>query len=168
MLDPFSHAPTANGVYAWFFREIPPDVPTNGCVLRNGLTLLYVGIAPSRVGSKATLRSRIRQHYRSNAAGSTLRLTLGCLLADQLGIRLRPIGTQRRLTFGREGEKKLSDWMNTNALVCWVEHPRPWDVEGNVIAALHPPLNVEANAAHPFCATLSALRRTLKRAARQS
>jgi len=58
--------------------------------------------------------------------------------------------------------------MAANALVCWVEHPRPWDVEGEIIAALRPPLNVEANAAHPFCATLSGLRSKMKRLARES
>jgi len=163
-----SPVPRTSGLYGWFFRKVPHGVPVNDCVLRDGLTLLYVGIAPSRSGSKATLRSRIRQHYRSNASGSTLRLTLGCLLGDQLQIRLRPVGTRNRLTFGPEGEKKLSDWMAANALVCWVEHPRPWDLESEVIAALRSPLNVEANAAHPFCATLAALRREIKKKARKS
>jgi hypothetical protein len=91
-----------------------------------------------------------RQHYGSNAAGSTLRLTLGCLLADTLGLRLRRVGSKRRLTFGPEEEKRLSEWMAAKALVSWAEHRRPWDVEGRLIAELHPPLNVEANAAHSF------------------
>ena len=77
--------PLSPGVYAWWFREIPLDVPTEGCVARNGLKLLYVGIAPKAPPangtppSKQTLRSRIRYHMRGNAYGSTLRLTLGCL-----------------------------------------------------------------------------------------
>ena len=48
--------------------------------------------------------------YRGNAYGSTLRLTLGCLLADQLGIELRRVGSGTRLTFG-DGEQALSEWM---------------------------------------------------------
>ena len=38
--------PRRAGVYAWYFRAIPPSVPTEGCVVRDGLTLLYGGIAP--------------------------------------------------------------------------------------------------------------------------
>src|SRR5438034_8840712 len=40
--------PRSPGVYAWFFREIPPQVPTVDCVQRDGLTLLYVGISPKK------------------------------------------------------------------------------------------------------------------------
>ncbi|HKW02291.1 MAG TPA: hypothetical protein VJN96_20885 [Vicinamibacterales bacterium] len=40
--------PRASGVDAWFFREIPPRVPTVGCLQREGLTLLYVGISPQK------------------------------------------------------------------------------------------------------------------------
>ncbi len=34
--------PPSPGVYAWYFREVPPDVPTQSCVIHDGLTLLYV------------------------------------------------------------------------------------------------------------------------------
>jgi len=163
-----SPVPKVSGLYAWFFRNVPEGVPAKDCIRRKGLTLLYVGIAPSRVGSKATLRSRIRQHFQSNAAGSTLRLTLGCLLADQLGIRLRGVGTKGRLTFGVEGEKKLSEWMEQNAFVCWVKHPRPWEVEKEIIKRLPPPLNIEGNAQHPFCGPLSALRSEMRKKAREA
>jgi hypothetical protein len=57
--------------------------------------------------SQQTLRQRIRYHYTGNAAGSTLPLTLGCLLAERLGIQLRRMGSGRRLTFAA-GEGKLS------------------------------------------------------------
>ncbi|WP_376766154.1 GIY-YIG nuclease family protein [Arthrobacter mobilis] len=53
--------------------------------------MLYIGIAwkePPRNGTRPstqTLWHRIRYHYRGNAEGSTLRLTLGCHLAGHLG-----------------------------------------------------------------------------------
>jgi hypothetical protein len=161
VLDRPCPVPSVPGVYAWFFREVPPGVPAADCVVQNHLnhlTLLYVGIAPkapSQVGrvSSATLRSRIRQHYRGNASGSTLRLTLGCLLAEQLGIELCNVGTKERLTFAA-GEQRLSEWMDRNAFVCWVEHPRPWEVEPGIIAELRPPLNLRENRTHPFHVTL--------------
>jgi len=37
----------APGVYAWYFRQIPPGVPTDGCTECQGRTLLYIGISPS-------------------------------------------------------------------------------------------------------------------------
>ncbi len=88
--------PRAPGVYAWFFRTVPSGVPVDGCVVRDGLTLLYVGISPGSHSSSETLRQRIRYHFRGNSEGSTLRLTLGVLLEGELGTVLRlecsPIG----------------------------------------------------------------------------
>jgi len=90
------------------------------------------------------------------------------LAADRLKIRLRPFDTKGRLTFGVDGEKQLSDWMERNAFVCWVKHPRPWEVEHRIIKRLRPALNIEENADRPFCASLSALRSEMKRKARES
>ena len=78
--------PASPGVYAWYFDKIPDGLPVDGCKTVGDFTLLYVGISPkkpSQAGkvSKQSLRTRIRYHYRGNAAGSTLRLTLGSLLA---------------------------------------------------------------------------------------
>src|SRR3954463_9877787 len=74
--------PATAGVYGWFFREIPPGIDAAGTCQRDGLRLLYVGISPRRAGSSQSLRSRLRAHCRGDAYGSTLRLTVGCLLAD--------------------------------------------------------------------------------------
>jgi hypothetical protein len=56
--------------------------------------------------------------HTGNASGSTLRLTLGCLLAERLGIQLRRMGSGRRLSFAA-GEAKLLAWMADNAYVTW-------------------------------------------------
>ena len=165
-----SPVPNAPGVYGWYLKEVPPGVPASGCVTHNGLTLLYIGIAPkppSKTGkaSTRTLRGRIRQHYSLNAEGSTLRLTLGCLLQERLGIQLRRVGSGTRMTFGA-GEKVLSQWMGENAFVCWVEHPMPWDIEPTLIRELLPPLNLATNKSHPFCAHLSGVRAKAKARAR--
>jgi len=160
-----------SGVYAWYFREMPPTVPAARCHTHDGRTLLYIGIAPrqpSKTGkrpSTRTLRHRIRNHMRGNAYGSTLRLTLGCLLADKLSIKLQCVGSGKRLTFGA-GEAVLSDWMGQNAFVCWVTTPQPWQLEAEMIASLDLPLNLGQNKRHSFCETLSALRGAARRAAR--
>lgn len=166
-----SPIPAAPGVYAWFFRNVPPGVPVDGCLIRDGMPLLYVGISPKAPPtngtpvSRQTLRSRVRYHYRGNAEGSTLRLTLGCLLADALGIELRRVGSGKRLTFG-SGEAALSGWMAANALVSWVEHPRPWEAEEALIRSASLPLNLQGNQRHPFHSHLTVIRATAKERAR--
>ena len=103
--------PASPGVDAWFFCEWAQGIPTDGLVRSAGLALLYVGISPKRPGvvgnpSHQTLRSRLRYHFQGNAEGSTLRLSLGCLLSEDLGIELRRVGSGRRMTFGA-GERVL-------------------------------------------------------------
>ena len=115
-----SPVPRQPGVYAWYFREIPPYVPLIHCHSYDSHTLLYVGISPKeppRNGSspsKQKLFDRVRYHYRGNAEGSTLRLTLGCLLSEKLGIQLRRVGSGNRMSFSG-GEHILSQWMEENA-----------------------------------------------------
>ena len=164
--------PKEPGVYAWFFNEIPPEVPVDNCIIHNGLHLLYVGISPSkppRQGkpSSQNLRKRIQYHYRGNAEGSTLRLTLGCLLSEKLSIELRRVGSGRRMTF-HIGETKLSNWLETNAFVTWVVHSEPWKLEDYTIKQLSLPLNLRDNEKHPFHRTLTSIRRHCKRKARAS
>ena len=90
--------PAKRGVYAWYFSEIPPGVPTSGCVTFDGHTLLYIGISPKNDSSSQNLRKRIRHHYGGNAEGSTLRLTLGVLLAERSEFPLRRVGSGSRMT----------------------------------------------------------------------
>src|SRR5690554_3533263 len=83
--------PESPGIYAWYFLNYPVDILDKGCHRFKDLTLLYLGIAPSRPNSNSHLRKRLRQHMKSNAYGSTLRLTLGCLL----GLELRRVSENR-------------------------------------------------------------------------
>ena len=55
--------PSVSGVYAWFFREIPGIVPTDGCVTKDGLTLLYVGISPKNESSSQNIRKLIKTQF---------------------------------------------------------------------------------------------------------
>jgi hypothetical protein len=173
VLERPSPVPAGAGIYAWFFDEIPDSrIDTRACVTCNGATLLYIGIAPKpppRNGAPASrqgLRSRIRQHYSLNAYGSTLRLTLGCLLAAQLGIELRRVGSGKRLTFCKDGEAKLSAWMAAHAFVAWAEAPEPWIWEARALETLDLPLNLSENERHPFRPVLVAARAAARTTAR--
>ena len=166
-----SPVPAKPGIYSWHFKELPGCVDATACIRHHGSTLLYVGISPKAppsngaAPSRQTLRSRIRYHYRGNAAGSTLRLTLGCLLTEKLGIELRRVGSGGRMTFS-DGEQILSEWMSQNAFVCWVECSGPWSIEEHVISRLLLPLNIAQNAGHCFCETLKKIRAAAKERAR--
>jgi hypothetical protein len=70
VLSKHSPVPTERGLYAWFFKETPGITPTDGCVIKDNLTLLYVGISPKNETSKENLLKRITYHYRGNAEGS--------------------------------------------------------------------------------------------------
>ena len=35
------------GVYAWYFREVPPHIMADDCLMHENLYLLYVGISPT-------------------------------------------------------------------------------------------------------------------------
>jgi len=86
-----------------------------------------------------------------------LRKTLGCLLADELGIQLRRVGSGSRMTFGA-GEQALSAWMAENAFVSWLVRECPWELEDELIAGLDLPLNLMGNSANPFHRVLSQVR----------
>jgi hypothetical protein len=158
-----SPVPARDGVYGWWFQQLPPLVAAEGCCVHQGLRLLYAGISPSRppqngrAPSKQNLRERIKYHYTGNAEGSTLRKTLGCLLADELGIRLRRVGSGNRLTFV-EGEQVLSAWMAENAYVSWVVREGPWELEDELIAELDLPLNLQGNSHNRFHPVLTGAR----------
>lgn len=155
--------PSEPGVYGWWFRQLPGGVSGEGCLTRDGCTLLYTGISPKRPPtngrppSSQTLRDRIKYHYTGNAAGSTLRKTLGVLLSEGLGIELRRVGSGKRITFG-QGEQALSQWMAECALVAWLPDPAPWILEEHLIAELNVPLNLDGNKHNQFHSTLTAVR----------
>ena len=158
-----SPVPSQDGVYGWWFRRLPPLVVASSCCRHQDLTLLYAGISPDRPprngrpASKQTLLERIRYHYSGNAEGSTLRKTLGCLLAGELGIELRRVGTGKRMTFA-EGERTLSAWMAENAYVAWIVYQRPWELEDTLITVLDLPLNLMGNKHNQFHTVLTQAR----------
>ena len=147
-----SPVPAAPGLYGWFFRAIPPGVDVDGCRVVDGLTLLYVGISPKappangRAPSRSTRRQRLQTHYAGNAEGSTLRKTLGCLLAGQTAYPLRRVGSGRRLTFTNPGEQALDRWMSDNAFVAWITTDQPWIEEHRILqSGTALPLNIRDN-----------------------
>lgn len=161
--------PAAHGVDAWWFRAIPESVPTAGCIQSQGYTLLYVGASPVNERSAETRNLRVRicqDHLKGTAESSTLRQSLGVLLAGYSGYPSRRVGTGKSMTLTSSGESWLNDWMAENARVSWVEDQAPWLLKSSLLASLSLPLNVQGNRRHPFSARLNALRIQAKENAR--
>lgn len=165
-------APRQPGVYAWYFSSIPGGIDVTGCHVHDSRTLLYVGISPSkppmngRPPSRSTIKRRLQTHVGGNASGSTLRRTLGCLMANQLGIELRRVGSTGRYTFTNPGERRLDDWMAANAAVAWHVCEAPWEVEERMLASGLPlPLNIRGNPCLAHAEQLSTVRRSAYRRA---
>jgi len=162
VLSRTTELPKEPGIYAWYFNEVPPGVPTRGLHRLNEGFLLYAGISPKKPReedgkrSSGTLRSRLRSHYRGNASQSTLRLTLGSLLHNELDIHLQQTSSGR-FTFGN-GEADLSEWMSQHARVCWAVHPEPWLVESAFIVSVPLRLNLDQNQNSDFHAQLTQAR----------
>jgi hypothetical protein len=157
-------APGEPGLYAWWAAPgaIPgiagPAHPTGG------LELLYVGIAPSRASSKATLRSRLlSNHAGGNTGSSTLRRSLAALLTDSQRFRTR--WTSRTVLLP-EDEQRLSAWMRDRLSLTWAVHRAPWEVEAAVIERLEPPLNQADNRSHSLYPVVRAARERWTRSAR--
>ena len=163
--------PQAPGVYAWCFAKPPPTIPCADCLFYEGCPMLYVGISPdsrSKPGSRQGLRSRIRHHLCGNAEGSTLRRTLGVLLAQQSDFPLRRVGSGKRMTLTHLGEQWLDQWLDENALLFWRTMDQPWLLEEEIIAKVSCPLNLRGNEAHPFNASLKGIRSAAIAAARDT
>lgn len=159
--------PNAPGAFGWWFRTLPPAIDAAGCEQRDGLTLLYIGSSPGpppATGSRPIaqdLYKRIRFHFGGSggdAHGSTLRKTLGLLLARELSLELRRVGSGKRQTFAG-GEAVLTQWMAENTSVTWAIRPEPWLFEDELIATFEAPLNLNDKTRNPFHAELTKIRR---------
>ncbi len=152
-----SPVPKVHGIYAWFFKEVPNGVPVEGCLTHEGLSLLYVGSSPdkkSKPDATQTLQQRVRYHFQGNADKSTLRRSLGILLAPESHFPLRRVGSGKKMTLTPQGEQWLNSWMEKNAFVTWVEHEEPWVLENELFQKVALPLNIQGNKHHPFAALL--------------
>ncbi len=153
--------PPMPGVYAWWAqRRSVPDVAGPAHPTEPGVELLYVGISPQAESGQRTMHDRLKKDHARRTQKSTLRRrALAALLWEREGWTptVTPHGRPRP-TLDRDSESLLTAWMREHLVVTWAAHPRPWDVERDVIIRLRPPLNVEHNAAHPLYPVVRARR----------
>ncbi|MET0361961.1 MAG: GIY-YIG nuclease family protein [Sphingobium sp.] len=151
--------PVARGVYALYFDRAPGPAPMDGCLVRDGGSLLYIGTAGADLRLNGTLRKRLGDnHLGGNERRSTLCHTLAALLPAMAGPALGRMEKGRiKLHTSSDGAQALRQWMDDHVAVCWTAFPRPGDLEEALIELHRPPLNIEFSA-HPFAMQLSALR----------
>jgi hypothetical protein len=152
-------ADVKRGVYAWWFKNIPQDVPIGGTVVAKSRHLLYVGTGPVSPTSSATLRDRLAAHVTPDASRSTLRRSLGCVLG--MSFEVKRLSKSRMHDGLGKDEERLSEWLEQNALISWVQHETPWELESYLIKKLVLPLNVDENERCEFACKLHERRKAL-------
>jgi hypothetical protein len=160
--------PAAPGFYGWWSRRgALASVPHVPHALHDDVGLLYVGISPARETSGQTIRSRvIGNHLSGNVGSSTFRFVLAALLIDAL--ELHPYMRGTKVALSTHDNARLSAWQRERLFLTWCAIERPWEIEGEVIAQLGPPLNSAANAVHAFYPAVRSARAELRRRARAS
>lgn len=169
-----SPPPSDSGVYGWYFNKLPPYVPKKGCtVIKKGLRLrppfsfrqkwylLYIGRAED-------LKDRISDYhikgkYYAKGTMSSLRLSLGCLLSEKLGLTL----SYPPESFGKK-EKRLNKWIEKHMRVAWIETNNIKIVESKAITDHTLPLNYRDNIHHPLAKPLHNLRKEFRNIAKTS
>lgn len=104
-----------------------------------------------------SLRDRLRNHVRGPIATSTLRRSLGALLASEFGLILTRSDTGK-LRRSAADEERLSAWMEDHARVGWISCSEPWLIEDALITSgPRLPLNFRGSV-DPYRHELSAMR----------
>jgi hypothetical protein len=158
-------APSAPGFYAWWSAQgVIAGAPHHPHPERPELGLLYVGISPARPSSRGGIRSRaLGQHVRGNTSSSTFRFVLASLLREELA--LTPRRSASKIVLDNGDNYRLRQWQLKHLSLTWCVRERPWEVEGEVIALMEPPLNSSGNRGHPFYSRVSSARAVFRAAA---
>ena len=93
-------------------------------------------------------------------------MTLGSLLAAELGLQLRRVGSGGRLTFGVE-EQVIWQWIERHSRLEWVVTDSPWLLEARLIGEIPLPLELDQNRHGILHVRLSSARAEQRTLARQ-
>jgi hypothetical protein len=154
-----SMLPALRGIYGLFFATPPGLTPTTGCFVRDGFVLLYIGTAGADLRKNGTLRTRLGDHHLGgNERRSTVCQTLAALLPEIAGPAIaKNERGNRKLHTSKDGAMRLRQWMDDNIAACWIDFPRPAELEEKLVRQYAPPLNIDF-CTHSFVSTLKALR----------
>ena len=118
---------------------------------RDGFDLLYVGATAD------SLRLRAMQHVVGDSRSSSLRMTVGALVADDLN--LDPVGDGSRTYFNfGDGERRLTEWLCAHTRVAVHVTDQPFVFEKALLRSLAVPFNISDRKRHPYSKYLMNLR----------
>lgn len=163
--------PDPPGMYFWYFQNIDElffkeqkEKLYLDCIIKsNGYFLLYIGIA---VGQ--SIKQRITDKHLNSAHVSTLRHSIGSLLANKARLKPSLIVETGKFAIDKdwEIEKRITEYLKENAKISWIIDENPKRLETFLLGnykKLSFPLNIKENLDHPFCEILRDLRKKYKR-----
>lgn len=117
----------------------------------DGFDLLYVGATAD------SLRLCAMQQVVGDSRSSSLRMTVGALVADDLN--LDPVGDDSRTYFNfGDGERRLTEWLCAYTRVAVHVTDQPFVVEKMLLRSLTVPFNISDRKRHPYSKYLTNLR----------
>lgn len=115
-----------------------------------GTDLLYIG-------SSMNLRARISCHVKDDSTVSTFRMSIGCLLMDDLDLEVFNHPARATFHFG-QGEARLTRWMCLNTAVAIWPCTQAGELEKALIKGLPALLNIAERRDRPYAQMLQGLR----------
>ncbi len=147
--------PDAGGVYAVLVANADEFLRPYGyfeleprpLLTVDGRQVLYLG------STGRSLQKRLCEHLFGDSRLSTLRMTLGCLLLEEIGLTVLGTLGQTYFHFG-DDEARLTNWMCEHLAIGFLETETPLDDEKALIGLTNPPLNIAGRKSHPFARAL--------------
>ncbi len=155
--------PETAGVYAMLLDN--PEA------LEPALRRAHLELDPLRLGRRAvlylgatedSLRNRVKCHLSDDTCISTFRMSLGAILAEQLGLRVRKNDEVPYFGFERASELRLSRWIQANVSVAARPSPYAMLEEKSLIATQNPLLNIHGRRGRPGTDAVVMLRRRVR------
>jgi hypothetical protein len=115
--------------------------------------VLYIG------STDDSLRRRVKCHLSNDTGRSTFRMSLGALLADELGLVARPVPGASYFCFEPGSEAVLSAWIGAHVSVAVKPAREARAKEPGLIRAQQPPLNIAGRGASFETGVMLMLRR---------
>lgn len=144
MRDHARMLPEQAGIYALLLDN--PEA------LEPALERARLKLDPLRLGKRAilylgatedSLRTRIMCHLSDDTCISTFRMSLGAILAEELGLVVWPRPGERYFGFEPDSERRLSDWIQDNVSVAARPSRHAMVIEKTLIASHAPVLNIK-------------------------
>ena len=116
-------------------------------------SVLYIGATDD------SLRRRLKCHLSNDTCRSTFRMSLGAVLAEELGLVARPVPGQRYFGFEPDSEAVLSQWIGEHVSVAVRPGRGARASEPDLIRTEQPTLNIAARESSFGAGVMMMLRR---------